>query len=89
MDLSNLFLASLNPQTRSQAEASLLQASIQSSFLVQLLQLVLNTSERKEARQAACVYFKNTVKRRWNEDVSLLQLGCHLSVYIKILQIGI
>ncbi|KAG8999003.1 importin-alpha export receptor [Tulasnella sp. JGI-2019a] len=71
MDLPSILLASLNPSTRSQAEATLTSlSSSQPQFLISLLQLVLQPSQQIQARQAAAVYFKNTVKRRWNAEVT-------------------
>lgn len=70
MDLPAILLASLNPSTRSQAEATLTSlSSTEPQFLVSLLQLVLQPAQQIQARQAAAVYFKNTVKRRWNAEV--------------------
>ncbi|KAF8513582.1 CAS/CSE protein [Hysterangium stoloniferum] len=67
-DLPALFLASLAPQTRKQAEQSLLTYSVQPSFLPHLLILVLDASHNQGVRLAGAVYFKNTIKKRWSDD---------------------
>lgn len=70
MSLSDALLASLTPATRSQAESTLSQwSTTQPQFLSSLLQLVLDPGQAIQARQAAAVYFKNTIKRRWNAEV--------------------
>ena len=68
-DLPSLLLASLNPQTRKQAEQNLAALSQQPGFLPVLLRLVLEPSQERAVRLAASVFFKNTVKSKW-EDVS-------------------
>ncbi|EIN12120.1 importin alpha re-exporter [Punctularia strigosozonata HHB-11173 SS5] len=67
-DLSQLLLASLNPSTRKDAEASLTQISLQPGFLSHLLRLVLTQTENKSVRLAGSVYLKNTVKNRWDDE---------------------
>jgi hypothetical protein len=64
-DLSALFLASLNPQTRKQAEATLAQYSTQPEFVLHLLQLTLDGSQDRAVRLAASVYLKNIARKRW------------------------
>ncbi|KAG8908300.1 importin-alpha export receptor [Tulasnella sp. 403] len=69
MSLPELLLASLSPATRSQAEQTLTNLSTtQPQFLTSLLGLVLESSQPLQARQAAAVYFKNAIKRRWNAE---------------------
>ncbi|KAI0321195.1 Cse1-domain-containing protein [Amylostereum chailletii] len=67
-DIPTLLLASLNPQTRKQAEQSLQTFSRQPTFLVNLLQLVLNPAQDRAVRLAGSVYLKNVVKLGWMED---------------------
>lgn len=70
MSLPEILLASLSPTTRSQAETTLSTLSTtQPQFLTSLLQLVLDQSQQIQARQAAAVYFKNVIKRRWDAEV--------------------
>ncbi|KAF8992756.1 armadillo-type protein [Cyathus striatus] len=71
-DLSNLLLASLNPNTRKQAEQSLNQYSNQPGFLPHLLALVLQSSQDRAVRLAGSIYLKNITKLRWEEDVQPL-----------------
>lgn len=68
-DLPALLLASLNPQTRKQAEQNLTSLSQQPGFLPHLLRLVLEASQDRSVRLAAGVFFKNVVKNKW-DDVS-------------------
>lgn len=68
-DLPTLLLASLNPQTRKQAEQNLAALSQQQGFLPVLLRLVLEPSQDRSVRLAASVFFKNVVKNKW-DDVS-------------------
>ncbi|KAG9044436.1 importin-alpha export receptor [Tulasnella sp. UAMH 9824] len=71
MSLSDVLLASLSPSTRSQAETTLSTLSTtQPQFLTSLLQLVLDQSQQIQARQAAAVYFKNVIKRRWDAEAN-------------------
>jgi exportin-2 (importin alpha re-exporter) len=68
-DLASILLASLQPQTRQQAEQTLDQFSnTQPQFFVQLLRLVLDPSQTQPVRLSASIYFKNTVKRRWDDE---------------------
>jgi len=66
-DLPGLFLASLDPNTRKQAEQSLTEYSLQESFLPHLLTLVLDVSQNQGVRLAGSVFFKNVIKKRWSE----------------------
>ena len=65
-DLPALFLASLNPQTRKEAENTLEQLSLQPNFSLSLLSLTLDASGDRAVRLASGVYLKNTVRKRWN-----------------------
>jgi Importin-beta N-terminal domain len=65
-DLSALFLASLNPQTRKEAENTLEQLSLQPNFSLSLLSLTLDGSGDRAVRLASGVYLKNTVRKRWD-----------------------
>lgn len=69
-DLPGLLLASLNPDSRKQAEQNLHALSQQPGFLPVLLRLVLEASQDRSVRLAASVFFKNVVKNKW-EDVCL------------------
>ncbi|KIM38838.1 hypothetical protein M413DRAFT_75629 [Hebeloma cylindrosporum] len=71
-DISTLLLASLNPQSRKQAEQSLTALSIQPGFLTHLLRLVLNPSQDRAVRLSGSIYLKNITKLRWEEDVQPL-----------------
>ncbi|KAF5378153.1 hypothetical protein D9615_007619 [Tricholomella constricta] len=71
-DLPALLLASLNPDTRKQAEQSLNAVSVQQGFLSHLLRLVLQPSQDRAVRLAGGVYLKNVTKLRWEEDVQPL-----------------
>lgn len=64
-----LFAASLAIDQRKDAEAQLSQLAVQKGFLPHLLQIVLDRTHPTQIRQAACVYFKNQIKLRW-DDVS-------------------
>jgi exportin-2 (importin alpha re-exporter) len=68
-EIPKLLLGSLNPQTRKQAEKSLLEYSRQPTFVLRLLRLVLDAIQNIAIRLAASVYLKNTVKLGWLEDV--------------------
>lgn len=65
-DLPSLFLASLNPQTRKEAENTLEQLAIQPSFALHLLTLTLNASQDRAVRLASGVYLKNIARKRWD-----------------------
>lgn len=60
---------------RRAAEDSLRRAESQQGFLQVVLELVRSDSASSVVRQAAGVYFKNTVKRLWagDEDVQIVQ----------------
>lgn len=64
-----LLAASLVIDQRKAAEQQLDALSVQSGFVPHLLQLVLERSQPVQIRQAACLYFKNQIKARW-DDVS-------------------
>ena len=66
--LPELLLASLNPNTRKQAEQNLNSLSQQPGFLPVLLRLVVEPSQDRSVRLAASVFFKNVVRNKW-EDV--------------------
>lgn len=79
-DLYSYVLATLSPvtETRRGAEAVLESASSKPGFLAQLLQLIASAEADPVAatqagsavavRQAAAIYFKNVVKRRWEDE---------------------
>jgi exportin-2 (importin alpha re-exporter) len=64
-----LFAASLVIDQRKAAEAQLEALSAQKGFIPHLLQIVLDRMQPMQVRQAACLYFKNQIKQRW-DDVS-------------------
>lgn len=64
-----LFAASLVIDQRKAAEAQLEGLSVQKGFIPHLLQIVLDRTQALPVRQAACLYFKNQIKQRW-DDVS-------------------
>ena len=66
-DLPALLLASLNPDTRKQAEQNLTALSSHQGFLIHLLNLILEPSQDRAVRLSASVYLKNTTKLRWEE----------------------
>ncbi len=74
--LPALLLASLGPSTRKEAEQKLLAFSDQPNFLPSILQPVLDDSQEKGIRLAASVLFKNTVKRRWDDEEVRVSLLC-------------
>ncbi|KIJ25285.1 hypothetical protein M422DRAFT_273745, partial [Sphaerobolus stellatus SS14] len=67
-DLPALLLASLDPNTRKQAEQNLNTYSLQDAFLPHLLTLVLDASQSPGVRLAGAVFFKNVIKKRWSEE---------------------
>ncbi|KJA18706.1 hypothetical protein HYPSUDRAFT_45045 [Hypholoma sublateritium FD-334 SS-4] len=71
-DLSSLLLASLNPESRKQAEQNLSAFSTQPGFLTHLLRLVLEPSADRAVRLSGSIYLKNITKLRWEEDVQPL-----------------
>lgn len=76
-DVPTLLLASLQPDTRKQAEQNLAALSAQPGFLPALLRLVLSPEQNASVRLAGSVYLKNTAKRRW-EDVRLFEISRRL-----------
>lgn len=68
--LPQLLLASLDPNTRKQAEQNLHALSQQPAFLTTLLRLVLDPAQDRPVRLAGSVFFKNVVKNKW-DDVRL------------------
>lgn len=66
-DLPSLLLASLNPDTRKQAEQNLTVLSSQQGFLIHLLNLILEPSQDRAVRLSGSVYLKNITKLRWEE----------------------
>ena len=66
--LPALLQASLSPDTRKQAEATLNQLCANTSFLSHLLRLVLDTTQDRAIRLAGSIFLKNVVKTKW-EDV--------------------
>ncbi len=86
-DLSSLLLASLNPESRKQAEQNLSAFSTQPGFLTHLLRLVLEPSVDRPVRLAGSIYLKNITKLRWEEvrrinrfcweaDTIAIDVGC-------------
>lgn len=73
-DISTLLLASLQPDTRKQAEHSLQELSIQPGFLTHLLGLILQPSQDRAVRLAGAVYLKNITKLRWEEVRSMSRI---------------
>lgn len=65
--LPTLLLASLNPNTRKQAEQSLDALSVETGFLAHLLGIVLDQSQDRAVRLSGSVYLKNIAKLRWEE----------------------
>jgi len=53
------------------AERLLVEGAKQPGFLLQLLQLIDNGAANESIRQAAAVFFKNTVKAAWDESKDL------------------
>ncbi|CAG7854816.1 Importin alpha re-exporter AltName: Full=Chromosome segregation protein CSE1 [Serendipita indica DSM 11827] len=67
-ELSALFKASLDPQTRKQAETILEQSSLQPGFAVDLLALTLDNAQDRAIRLSSGVYLKNIARKRWTLD---------------------
>lgn len=67
--LSGLLTQSLSPQPeiRHPAERNLETSENQEGFLLLVLELVRSESAPAHVRQAAGVYFKNVVRKRWTE----------------------
>jgi exportin-2 (importin alpha re-exporter) len=68
-DLPSLLLASLNPDTRKQAEQNLTVLSLHQGFLIHLLSLILEPSQDRSVRLSGSVYLKNITKLRWEEVI--------------------
>ena len=85
-DLPALLLASLNPETRKQAEQNLTLLSSQQNFLIYILDLILNPSQDRAVRLSGSVYLKNITKLRW-EEVSLNALLFKFAE-IKVIDVG-
>lgn len=75
--LSGLLTQSLSPDpsTRQQAEKNLNSAETQQGFLLLVLGLVRDDRAEVTVRQAAGVYFKNVVRKRWSEVSTKSRLG--------------
>lgn len=76
--LSNLLTQSLSPQpeVRHPAEKQLDSSETTEGFLLLVLKLVTSDAAPMHVRQAAGVYFKNVVKKRWTEvstDIMILR----------------
>ncbi|KAG8776418.1 importin-alpha export receptor [Serendipita sp. 397] len=67
-DLSTLFRATFDPQTRKQAEAALEQYSLQPGFALHLLTITLDGGQDRAVRLAAGIYLKNIARKRWIQD---------------------
>ena len=67
--LSDLLTQSLSPQpeVRHPAEKTLDSSETTEGFLLLVLNLVRSDAAPMHVRQAAGVYFKNVVKKRWTE----------------------
>lgn len=66
-ELPALLLSSLSPATRKQAEQNLHILATQPGFLALLLRLILDPSQDRAVRLAGSVFFKNVVRRKWEE----------------------
>lgn len=71
-DLPALLKASLNPETRKQAEQNLNALSTHNGFLTHLLNLILEQRVDRAIRLSGSVYLKNITKLRWDEDIQPL-----------------
>jgi exportin-2 (importin alpha re-exporter) len=78
--LSDLLTQSLSPQPeiRHPAEKNLDSSETQEGFLLLVLNLVRSDAAPMHVRQAAGVYFKNVVKKRWTE-VSIATNICSMA----------
>lgn len=67
--LSTLLTQSLSPlpEVRHPAEKNLNSTELQPGFLLLVLSLVKDDRAALDIRQAAGVYFKNVVRKRWSE----------------------
>ncbi|KZT24288.1 hypothetical protein NEOLEDRAFT_1179287 [Neolentinus lepideus HHB14362 ss-1] len=71
LDLTALFISSLDPTSRKIANQTLHSLSQQPGFLPHLFILIINPAQdRPAARLAAAVYLKNIVKNRWDDDTN-------------------
>eukprot|EP00531_Pseudo-nitzschia_arenysensis_P000987 CAMPEP_0116134468 /NCGR_PEP_ID=MMETSP0329-20121206/10661_1 /TAXON_ID=697910 /ORGANISM="Pseudo-nitzschia arenysensis, Strain B593" /LENGTH=972 /DNA_ID=CAMNT_0003629179 /DNA_START=82 /DNA_END=3000 /DNA_ORIENTATION=+ len=70
MSLDQIVMETLSPvaDVRKKAEKTLADSTRQQGFLMQLLQLIDNAGANIAVRQAAAVFFKNTVKTAWDES---------------------
>ena len=75
-DLPTLLQASLNPQSRKEAELRLFDLSLQPGFLSHLLRFILQPPQDRAIRLAGAVYLKNVAKLRWEEVRSDPFLSC-------------
>jgi exportin-2 (importin alpha re-exporter) len=64
-ELPSLFRASLDPQTRKQAETTLSTYASQDNFSLHLLSLTLDGTQDRAIRLAASVYLKNLIRKAW------------------------
>jgi exportin-2 (importin alpha re-exporter) len=71
-DLAALLLASLNSDSRKQAEQNLNVLASQQAFLSHLLRLVLDPAQDRSVRLSGSIYLKNITKHRWEEASSPL-----------------
>ncbi|KAJ9111753.1 hypothetical protein QFC22_006412 [Naganishia vaughanmartiniae] len=73
--LSDLLTQSLSPrpEIRHPAEKNLNATELQPGFLLLVLALVKDDRAALEIRQAAGVYFKNVVRKRWSEETEITQ----------------
>ncbi|GHJ89066.1 hypothetical protein NliqN6_5468 [Naganishia liquefaciens] len=71
--LSTLLTQSLSaqPEIRHPAEKNLNSTELQPGFLLLVLTLVKDDRAALDVRQAAGVYFKNVVRKRWGEETEL------------------
>lgn len=79
-DLAALLLASLNPDSRKQAEQNLNALGLQHGFLSHLLRLVLDPAQDRPVRLSGSIYLKNITKHRWEEVSSLHSSHLHSSI---------
>ena len=66
-DIQDLLLASLQPDSRKQAELSLNTLTSQAGFAVLLLTFLVDTNKDFSARLSGSILLKNTVKERWKD----------------------
>ena len=77
-ELSALFKASLDPQTRKQAETILEQSSLQPGFAFDLLALTLDATQDLAVRLSSGVYLKNIARKRWTLVSRRGPLNCEI-----------